>query len=259
MDKEHNRSDSLSTGAKPAAKPIRDFVSDEVWKQASTLRDVLRDEETRTQRRRVEAEAARRAAEEQVLEATREVCEQIHARAEQELRAAEEARAEAERVLTVAAAQAQQMKTEADAKLTRAKEAHERVEAAMIEAQREANDIRDRMRRQAADEIREMVQDIESLRTAAQRELETQRIVTETARIRAVSPVEVNIPEVGPLNLVAEGQMPVKPPADASEDDDAGPSLDSADTPEAGPKAGRDGRAAGEASSKRRARGKSAA
>ena len=131
--------------------------------------------------------------------------------------------------------------------------------AAIIEAQREANDIRDRMRRQAADEIREMVQDIESLRTAAQRELETQRIVTETARIRAVSPVEVNIPEVGPLNLVAESQMPVKSPADAGEDDDAGPSLDSADAPEAGPKAGRDDRAAGGASGKRRARGKSAA
>ena len=257
MDNEHNRSDSLSTA--PHAKPGKDYASDEVWSQAATLRDVLRDEETRTQRRRVEAEAARRAAEEQVLDATREVCEQIRARAAQELRAAEEARAEAERVLTTAAAQAQQMMAEADTKLTRAKDAQEQVEGAIIEAQREANDIRDRMRRQAADEIRDMLQDIETLRSAAQRELETQRIVTETARIRAVSPVEVNLPEVGPLNLVAASQMPTRQPAVAGEDDDGGPSLDSADAPENDLKAGRDVRAAGEVSGKRRARGKSAA
>ena len=142
------------------------------------------------------------------------------------------------------------MMAEADTKLTRAKEAQEQVESAIIEAQREANDIRDRMRRQAADEIRDMLQDIETLRSAAQRELETQRIVTETARIRAVSPVEVDLPEVGPLNLVAASQMPAPQAAEASEDESAGPSLDSA---------GRDGRATGAASGKRRARGKSAA
>ena len=257
MDNEHDRSDSLSTA--PAAKPGTDHTSDDVWGQAATLRDVLRDEETRTQRRRVEAEAARRAAEEQVLDATREVCEQIRARAAQELRAAEEARAEAERVLTTAAAQAQQMMAEADEKLTRAKNAQEQVEGAIIEAQREANDIRDRMRRQASDEIRDMLQDIETLRSSAQRELETQRIVTETARIRAVSPVEIHLPEVGPLNLMATSDMPVRQRAAASEDANAGLSLDSADEPAASLKADHDGRAADETAGKRRARGKSAA
>ncbi|NQU96495.1 MAG: hypothetical protein HQ548_02465 [Chloroflexi bacterium] len=257
MDNEHNRSDSLSTA--PAARPTRDNAPDEVWSQAATLRDVLRDEETRTQRRRVEAEAARRAAEEQVLDATREVCEQIRARAAQELRAAEEARAEAERVLTTAAAQAQQMMAEADEKLTRAKGAQEQVEGAIIEAQREANDIRDRMRRQASDEIRDMLQDIETLRSSAQRELETQRIVTETARIRAVSPVDVNLPEVGPLNLVAAKQMPIRQRAAASEDDSDGPPRDSAGAPEAGFKGGSDVSDADETAGKRRARGKSAA
>lgn len=257
MDNEYDRSDSRSTA--PAARSGTDHTSDDVWSQAATLRDVLRDEETRTQRRRVEAEAARRAAEEQVLDATREVCEQIRARAAQELRAAEEARAEAERVLTTAAAQAQQMMAEADTKLTRAKNAQEQVEGAIIEAQREANDIRDRMRRQASDEIREMLQDIETLRTSAQRELETQRIVTETARIRAVSPVDINLPEVGPLNLAAARLMPVRRRAAASEDDSDGPPRDSADAPEAGFKDGSDVGDADETAGKRRARGKPAA
>ena len=239
MVTESNRLDPHSDEDTP---PAQDNSVDDVWKQAATLRDVLRDEETRTQRRRTEAEAARRAAEEQVLDATREVCEQIRGRAEQELRAAEEARNEAERVLTSASTQAQQLKAEADAKLKSAREAQERVEAAIIEAQREANDIRDRMRRQAADEIRDMLQDIEALRSAAQQELETQRIVTETARIRAVSPIEVNIPEVGPLNLVGSGQL-LAEPAPPSTDVHADSGVEAEQT----------------ASPKRKTRGKSAA
>lgn len=257
MVKEHSRPDSPAS-PDPAKSPRQEHPADEVWKQAATLREVLRDEETRTQRRRAEAEAARRAAEEQVLEATRQVCEQIRARAEQELLAAEEARAEAERVLAAATAQAQQLRAEADAKLHRAQEAQQQVEAAIIEAKREANDIRDRMRRQAAEEIREMLADIEALRSAARQELETQRIVTETARIRAVSPIEVNIPEVGPLNLVASSRVRVDEPA-ADEGDAKGLTQDEDEPSKGRARATRDIADEGEASSKRRVRGKSAA
>jgi len=257
MVKEHSRPDS-SAAPDLASSPHQEQPADEVWKQAATLREVLRDEETRTHRRRSEAEAARRAAEEQVLDATRQVCEQIRGRAEQELLAAEEARAEAERVLAASTAQAQQLKAEADAKLRRAQEAQEQVETAIIEAKREANDIRDRMRRQAADEIREMLTDIEALRSAARQELETQRIVTETARIRAVSPIEVNIPEVGPLNLVASSRIPVDEPA-ADESDTEDPAQDEEKPTKVRARATRDAADEGEAPSKRRVRGKSAA
>jgi len=252
MVKEHSNPDS-SAADRPNPAPARVRETDEVWSQAATLRDVLRDEEARTHRRRTEAEAARRAAEEQVLDATRQVCEQLHTRAQQELAAGEEARAEAERVLAVATTQAQQLKTEADAKLRQAQEAQQQVETLIIEAQREANDIRDRMRRQAADEIRDMLVDIETLRSAAQQELETQRIVTETARIRAVSPIDVDIPEVGPLNLVAKGRLPVE---DTPSSPEKGVDDSAQDAGElAKPRAASEGEAPG----KRRARGKSAA
>lgn len=248
--REHGKPDPSDREAAPSTS-TRSLGADDVWKQASMLREVLRDEETRTQRRRSEAEAARRAAEEQVLEATRQVCEQIRSRAQQELQAAEEIRAEAERALAAARAQAQQMTSEANAKLRRAQEAHEQVESAIIEAQREANDIRDRMRRQASEEIREMLADIEALRTAAQQELETQRIITETARIRAVSPVHVELPEVGPLNLVGGDRLGIAPAAPDQDAEETQPRKVPA-------RASRDA-AEDEASAGPKARGKSAA
>ena len=233
-------------------------VADDVWRQAVSLRDVLRDEETRTQQRRAAAEVARREAEEQVLEATREVCDQIRSRAEKELHLAETARSEADRVLAAARAEAARLKAEADEKLKHAEEARSAVDTAIIEAQREANDIRDKMRNEASEDIRAMLADIEALRSAAQQEIETQRIITETARIRAVAPktstqrVDFDLTSMGPLNLVSGNRPSDEPDAGADAEDTAEPS-------EARSKSRRSASAEGTASGKRRARGKSAA
>ena len=241
-----------------SAERPQESGADDVWRQAVSLRDVLRDEETRTQQRRAAAEAARREAEEQVLEATREVCEQIRSRAEKELQLAEAARAEADRVLAAARAGAARLKVEADEKLKHAEEARSVVDTAIVEAQREANEIRDKMRDEAAEEIRTMLADIEALRSAAQQEIETQRIITETARIRAVGPkssadrIDFDLASRGPVNLVSGNRPSAEPVADAGVSDEAGSSKTRA-------RSQRSASAEGGASGKRRARGKSAA
>jgi hypothetical protein len=210
--------DHKGTGASRAVAnngKERQDDSDAVWQQAAKLRDVLRDETIRTERRRAEAEAARRAVEEEVLQSTRRVCEQMRAKATDELRAAGrarseaesslmEAKAEAERLVIEASEEARRLVAEAETRLKQAREvqrqAQAKSETAVVEAQRNANEIRDRMRDEAAEEIRGMLADIEGLRTAAQRELETQRIVTETTRIRAAAPPIDSLSEFETLN-----------------------------------------------------------
>ena len=55
-------------------------------------------------------------------------------------------------------------------------------------AHADADDIRNEMRAQTADEIRSLVADVEAAQSAVLEELETQRILTEAARIKATSP-----------------------------------------------------------------------
>ncbi len=67
-------------------------------------------------------------------------------------------------------------------------EARNHAESLIAAAQVDADDIRDEMRAQTAGEIRSLVADVEAAQSAVLEELETQRILTEAARIKATSP-----------------------------------------------------------------------
>lgn len=180
-----------------------DASVESIWREAMLLRQFDRDDVSTARARRSEAEAARRDAEKEALTATHELCEDLRGRARADLQKAQDALAESERLKADAAAEAARKKSDADAELERARAirgdaeayaariestAKEKAEATIAEARAEAARIKETMKDEAADDIRRLIGEVELARAAAQEELETQRILTETARIRAFSP-----------------------------------------------------------------------
>ncbi|MBM3957424.1 MAG: hypothetical protein FJ313_05165 [Gemmatimonadetes bacterium] len=199
---EKRRNSPLATGDRQASATESRSV-EAVWRQALLLKEILRDEKAIAHKRRNEAEEARRAAERDAIAATEAVCQKMRAEAEEQLEEARAALGEAERIRADAMADAERAGEDAEAELFVAKKvraeaeeyaarveanAREKAEAMLAEARKNADQIRDDMRRETADEIRELMEDIEAVRAAAEEELETQRILTEAARIRALSP-----------------------------------------------------------------------
>ena len=60
-------------------------------------------------------------------------------------------------------------------------------EALMTQTRAGADEMASRMRRETSEDIRKILTDVEVARASAEDELETQRILTETARVRAFS------------------------------------------------------------------------
>ncbi|NQW17361.1 MAG: hypothetical protein HQ478_07730 [Chloroflexi bacterium] len=85
---------------------------------------------------------------------------------------------ESSRIISEAEASAAQIEEEARA----------RVDELIAQANADADGIRDQMQTDTAAEIQALLTDIEIARTSIEEELEAQRILTETARIRATSP-----------------------------------------------------------------------
>ena len=182
--------------------------------------------------RRAEADATRRAAEQEALEATEKFCQDMRAEAEADLEKASNILAETEQLKKEIEAdleerdsaaqvdiQARQDEAEAEFSLAvttgeeadeyarsrrkeadaivsdalasseqTAQEARDHTDSLMVDARVDAKEIREEMRRQAASEIRSLVSDVESARSAVLEELETQRILTQAAHIKAMSP-----------------------------------------------------------------------
>ncbi len=203
-----------------------------LWREAMVLRDLARDGATESRERRAEAEAARKAAEQEALKATEEFCRNLRARAEADLERASSTLAKAEQLKKEIEAdleerastaradiQARQDEVEAEFALavttseeadeydrSRRKEADTIVSDALASAEQtaqeardhadsliaaahvDAEEIREEMRQQTAGEIRTLVADVEATHSAVLEELETQRILTEAARIKATSP-----------------------------------------------------------------------
>jgi hypothetical protein len=190
-------------------------------------------------KRRSEAEADRRAAEQEALQATHDLCDELRSQAQDELRKAQESLTQAERIRDDMAAEsvrlkdnakaepekAEMIRSEADAlaesienaareradginleaqdflaeseAVKRASEkdgerelasAQEEAESIVSAARADAKSIRDELREAVAQDIRELMTDLDNAREAAQEELETQRLLTDTAKIRALSP-----------------------------------------------------------------------
>jgi len=200
---EKRRNSPIAPGGDKHASPADARSVEAVWRQALLLKDILRDEKAVAHKRRNEAEEARRAAERDAIAATETVCQTMRADAEEQVKAAREALEEADRVRAETQADAERVAQDAAAELYVAKKvrseadeyavrveanARQKGEALMAEARKSAEQLRDDMRHETADEIRNLMEDIEAVRSAANEELETQRILTEAARIRALSP-----------------------------------------------------------------------
>ena len=200
---EKRRTSRIAPGSDEKASAGQAGSVEAVWRQALLLKEILRDEKTVSHKRRNEAEEARRAAERDAIAATEAACQQMRADAEEQLRGAREALDEANEVRAEAQSDAERMGQDAAAELYVAKKvradadeyavrveanARQKTEAMLAEARKSAEQIRDDMRRETADDIRKLLDDIDAVRAAANEELETQRILTEAARIRALSP-----------------------------------------------------------------------
>ncbi|NQU97682.1 MAG: hypothetical protein HQ548_08560 [Chloroflexi bacterium] len=200
---EQRRNSRTTPGGNRPASPAEARSVEAVWRQALLLKEILHDEKATAHKRRNEAEEARRAAERDAIAATESVCQTMRADAEEQIGAAREALDEAEHVRTEALADAERVGQDAAAELYVAKKvraeaeeyavrveanARQKSEATLAEARKNAEQLREDMRRETADDIRKLMDDIEAVRAAADEEMETQRILTEAARIRALSP-----------------------------------------------------------------------
>lgn len=203
-----------------------------LWREAMVMRDLARDGVTESHERRAEAEAARKAAEQDALKATEKFCRDLRTEAEADLERASSILADAEQLkkeveadleerASTAQTDFQARQDEVEAEFTLAvttgeeadeyarsrrkeadaivsdslasaeqtsQEARDHADSLIAAARVDAEEIREEMRRQAAGEIRSLVADVESAQSAILEELETQRILTEAARIKATSP-----------------------------------------------------------------------
>ena len=172
---------------------------DALWRQLMVFKTFAEGDLSESKSRRAQAEAAREAAERETADATRRLCETLKAEADKKLEEVERLKTEAQRTLT-----------EAETERTRAKETKKESERAreriLGEAKQKAQEILDQarlaaqqectdLRRQALREIRTILERIETVRTATDEELESQRIFANIARLRANSPFSTAAPD----------------------------------------------------------------
>ena len=232
---EQRRNSRITPRASKQADPAETRSVEAVWRQALLLKEILRDEKTMAHKRRGEAEEARRAAETDTIAATEAVCQRMRAEADEQRQAAREALDEAEGVRAEALADGERISRDAASELEAARKvradadeyavhveanARQKTEAMLTEAHRSAEQLRNDMREETAGEIRRLMEDIDAVRAATSEELETQRILTEAARIRALSPA-LTVSDAGqdvheapppPADVPAEPESIVVPP-----------------------------------------------
>ena len=176
---------------------------------ASNLELSVEDQLALSQASRVQAEAERQRVAKGIVDATREACQELIADGEKVLKKAKRLGVEAERkhqaAETVmekantarAEADAYSQKVRSDADAFRA-DADSHAERAVAEAQRQAQETMERARaaaqrectdlkQQAAFEAKQMLNQAQVIRIAAQEELEAHRIYVEAARLNAES------------------------------------------------------------------------
>jgi len=196
------RSKKNSLLASLSSLPTDNASAEAAWRQALLLRELSRDDRVTARKRRAEAEAAKENAENEAISATKRMCAELQAQARMKLQEAEDTLTEADRVKTNADNYAARVQANIDAELANAKKIREDAEvyaeeiqesarsaadALMTQTRAGADELASRMRRETAEDIRKIVTDVEVARASAEDELETQRILTETARVRAFS------------------------------------------------------------------------
>ena len=196
------RSKKGSLLASLSSLPTDNASAEAAWRQALLLRELSRDERVTARKRRAEAEAAKEYAENEAITATKQLCSELQAQARMKLQEAEDTLGEAERVKGNADAYVARVQVNIDTELANAAKIREdaevygeevqnsartAAEALMTQTRAGADEMASRMRRETSEDIRKILTDVEVARASAEDELETQRILTETARVRAFS------------------------------------------------------------------------
>jgi len=182
--------------------PTDNALAEAAWRQALLLRELSRDERVTARKRRAEAEAAKEYADNEAITATKQLCAELQAQARMKLKKAEDTVGEAERAKGNADSYVARVQVNIDTELANSVKIREdaevyseeiqnsartAAEALMTQTRAGADEIASRMRRETSEDIRKILTDVEVARASAEDELETQQILTETARVRAFS------------------------------------------------------------------------
>ena len=200
------RSRTSSPKTAPVSKhgvfPITDASVEAVWQEALSYRSNSPDPRAKSRQRLAEAHAARAEAEAQAITATKSYCADARAQADENLLRSEQLLSKAERVRADALEWVAGMEEEIKFRLEDADRIRESarefaakheetaraaVDALMDQTRIGAEELATRMRTESAADIRKILTDIEIARASAEDELEAQRLLTETARIKAFS------------------------------------------------------------------------
>jgi hypothetical protein len=194
------RSSKSSPISNQPSFPTDNSSVDSAWREALAFRDQGADSRVKSQKRLAQAHAVRDQAEAEAITATKNYCSDAQARADHNLMQSKLTLAEADRIRSDAEKWKSSMEEEiqfrlddASRKRSSARVYAEKLEsttrgaadALMDQTRTGAEELANRMRSDSAEDIRKILNDIEIARDAASDELEAQRLLTETARVRA--------------------------------------------------------------------------
>jgi hypothetical protein len=196
------RSRTSSSISNFSTYPTENASVESAWREALAFRDEGSSTRVKSQKRLAQAQAVRAQAEAEVITSTKNYCVNARAEADETLQQAELTLHKAERIRADAMEWAADLEVEinfrlddASRKRASAREYADKLEetarsasdALMDQTRAGAEELANRMRSQSAEDIRKILTDIEVARAAAEDELEAQRLLTETARVRAFS------------------------------------------------------------------------
>ena len=189
-----------------------------LWRQVLNQKSSARADLAVARASRAKAEMERQRISNEALEATREACRQLIAETEQKLATARQAADDAASKLAEREKELQQAQAErSEAERYRDRvtaEADSYREKVLAETQQEAHRIREEARsgalhecqelkRHVTYEVQSILAEVDSIRAAAQEELEAQRIYSETANLKATTE-EVRAQVLGNVNRATE-------------------------------------------------------
>lgn len=164
---------------------------DTLWRQIMVYKAFSDTTVVEARARRVEAEGVQEQVVHETAEATRKMYDDLGSEADAKMKEADRLKAEAESVLLKAEAeraQAQTALSEAEQTSERiVSEAREKARQTLDDAHKAAQQEGADLRRQALKEVKAILTRVESVRAAADEELETQRIFSNIAKLKANS------------------------------------------------------------------------
>ena len=177
---------------------------DALWRQLLVYKTFADNDVPEARARRVEAEATREQAQVEAIRSTQLMCARMKTEAELELQEASKIRDQAHIALEDAQAEIEKSKeTKAQAEKERQKiiaeaqkKGQEIVNASEEIAQRETT----KLRRQALAEVKSVMGRVQNMREAADEELETQKILSNIAKLKATSRWVMTEPEAQSSN-----------------------------------------------------------